>query len=172
MTTKDFVEKYYPFAKASEDSTGLSAVATLTQAALETGWGEHSPGNMFFGIKADKSWTGKKQLLITFEYFKDDKQDYRFILPKEVLSKKYIESKKKWLYKVRDYFRAYDSPYECFIDRYQFFVKNTRYKDALIVKSDYNRFFEEIYEAGYATAPGYADTLKGVAKKIIQYVPK
>lgn len=78
MTVKDFVQKYYPYAKACEDTTGLNAVATLTQAALETGWGQHAPGNMFFGIKAGKNWTGKKQLLKTTEILKDENQGYRF----------------------------------------------------------------------------------------------
>lgn len=167
MTTKEFVEKYYPYAKACEDTTGLSAVATLTQAALETGWGAHAPGNMFFGIKAGKGWTGKKQLLKTTEVLKDDKQAH--IFPECIKIVPYKNG--KFLYTVRAWFRAYDSPYDSFMDRYQFFVKNTRYKDALEVRGDYNRFFEEIHEAGYATGVNYSNTLKGIALKIIPYVP-
>lgn len=167
MTVKEFVEKYYPYAKSCEETTGLSAIATLTQAALETGWGAHAPGNMFFGIKANKGWTGKKQLLVTTEVFKDDKQGGRF---PEVIS---IKPRKdgKFLYNVKDWFRAYDSPYDSFMDRYEFFVKNTRYKYALDVRGNYERFFEEIHKAGYATGPNYSNTLKEVAKKIIEYAP-
>lgn len=179
MTTKDFVEKYYPYAKACEDSTGLSAVATLTQAALETGWGEHAPGNMFFGIKADKSWTGKKQLLKTTESFKSaDREKWRMWFSsggREIISinenYKIVKGISKDLWTVKTYFRAYDSPYDSFMDRYQFFVKNTIYKKALEVRADYNKFFEEIHQAGYATGPRYSEVLKGVALKIIQYIP-
>ena len=49
-----FKEKYLPYAMESERKTGLSAIFILAQAALETGWGKHAPGNMFFGIKATK----------------------------------------------------------------------------------------------------------------------
>lgn len=168
MSTKDFVEKFYPYAKACEEATGLSWVATLTQAALETGWGEHAPGNMFFGIKAGKTWAGKKQLLKTTEILKDENQSSRF---PEVISITPYKTTGKFVYIVRDYFRAYDSAYDSFIDRYNFFVKNTRYSQALKVKEDYNRFFEEIHKAGYATSLNYANTLKGIALKIIQYAP-
>lgn len=36
------------------------------------------------------------------------------------------------------------------------------------VRGDYNRFFEEIAKAGYATADNYADYLKSVAKSVIK----
>lgn len=169
MSVKDFVEKYYPYAKACEDETGLSAIATLTQAALETGWGQHAPGNMFFGIKAGKNWNGKKQLLKTTEILKDENQSHRF---PEVISITPYKTTGKFVYVVRDYFRAYDSPYDSFMDRYNFFVKNTRYAKALEVKNDHNRFFEEIHKAGYATALNYANTLKGIAEKIVEFIPK
>lgn len=47
---------------------------------------------------------------------------------------------------------------------------NKRYAKALTVKDDYNRFFEEIAKAGYATDPNYAKTLKAVSKSITKYV--
>lgn len=179
MTTKEFVEKYYSFAKQCEDETGLSAVATLTQAALESGWGASIPGNMFFGIKADKAWTGKKQLLKTTEVFKSSLREQKKLLftsgGRQLISVKENYKVKNGvsydLFIVRTYFRAYDSPAECFKDHYDFFVKNTRYKDALAVKNDYNRFFEEIHEAGYATGVNYSNTLKGIATKIIPFIP-
>lgn len=179
MTTKDFVEKFYPFAKACEEETGLSAIATLTQLALETGWGSAAPGNNFFGVKADKSWKGDKQLLKTTEQFKSSTREYwrswfstggrEIISIKENYKVKGGVSYDLWI--VRTYFRSYNSPYDSFLDRYNFFVVNTRYKDALAVKGDYNRFFEEIFEAGYATGQGYVAALKNIAAKIIPYIP-
>ncbi len=179
MTTKEFVEKYYSFAKQCEDETGLSAIATLTQAALESGWGASIPGNMFFGIKADKAWTGKKQLLRTFEKFKSsDREKWRAWFTsggREIISIKENYQIKNGisydLWTVRTYFRAYETPADCFKDHYDFFVKNSRYKDALAVKHDYNLFFEEIHQAGYATGVNYSNTLKGIATKIIPYIP-
>lgn len=47
-----FKKQYIPYALESERLTGISALFSLAQAALETGWGAHTPGNMFFGIKA------------------------------------------------------------------------------------------------------------------------
>ena len=47
-----FKKQYLPYALESERLTGISALFSLAQAALETGWGAHTPGNMFFGIKA------------------------------------------------------------------------------------------------------------------------
>jgi len=179
MTTQEFVNKFYPFAKQCEDETGLSAIATLTQAALESGWGNSIPGNMFFGIKADKNWTGKKQLLKTTEVFKSvNRENWKLWFTsggRELISVKENYKVKNGisydLFIVRTFFRAYDSPAESFKDHYTFFVKNSRYKDALTVKNDYNKFFEEIHEAGYATGVNYSNTLKGIATKIIQFIP-
>jgi flagellar protein FlgJ len=51
MKPQLFVDKYLPHARKVEEKTGLSAVATLTQAALESAWGDVATGNMFFGVK-------------------------------------------------------------------------------------------------------------------------
>lgn len=48
LTPQQFVLKYKPFAIACMKATGLHYHATLTQAALESGWGE---GATMFGIK-------------------------------------------------------------------------------------------------------------------------
>lgn len=51
MKPQLFVEKYLPDAKRVQAKTGITATAVLTQAALESAWGEVAPGNMFFGVK-------------------------------------------------------------------------------------------------------------------------
>ena len=161
MKPTDFVIKYYPFAAKTEINTGINLVAILAQAALESGWGENAPGNMFFGIKADKNWKGLRQLLTTFEYFNDDKQGYRF---PEVIS--ITPKNNRYLYTVKDYFRAYETPEGSFNDHADFFFKNSRYSEALKVKHDYKLFIQEIAKAGYATATSYADTLISIADSI------
>lgn len=51
MTPIEFIRKYKASAIAAEKATGLSYKANLAQAAWESGWGEHAPGNNFFGVK-------------------------------------------------------------------------------------------------------------------------
>ena len=75
----------------------------------------------------------------------------------------------KWLYRVKDWFRKYDTPEECFTDHAQFFFKNKRYAKALEVKADPYKFAEEVDKAGYATAPDYAGSLKKLIKMIESY---
>ena len=77
---------------------------------------------------------------------------------------------KMFKHRGKDYFRKYETPEQCFNDHALFFFKNKRYAKALTVKNDYNRFFEEIAKAGYATDPDYAKTLKAVSKSITKYV--
>ena len=55
-------------------------------------------------------------------------------------------------------------------DHTKFFFKNPRYTKALLVKYDYNKFFDEIAKAGYATDPNYANVLKSVAKIIVSNI--
>lgn len=168
MTPKEFVTKLYPFALLTQQKSGISAVAILTQAALESGWGKAAPGNMYFGVKDTDGVNGNEQLLTTTEYSK--RADLKF--PEIISITPVIRNGQKYFkYKVKDYFRKYNSPEECFTDHAKFFQVNPRYTKALEVKADYNRFFEEIAKAGYATDPNYADTLKSVAKSIVKNLP-
>ncbi|GHU79673.1 hypothetical protein FACS1894145_4330 [Bacteroidia bacterium] len=168
MKPKDFVEKYYPFALKTQEEKGIDARFTLAQTAVESGWGEHAPGNNFFGIKAPKSAAVyEKQLLKTKEVFKDKNQGNRF--PKVISMIRRADG--KYLYTVKDWFRKYTTPDECFSDHADFFSKYNRYAEALKYKSDPNRFAEEIAKAGYATDPNYAKTLKSVIKTIEKNIP-
>lgn len=163
MAPKEFITKYRPFALETETKTGISHLFILAQAALESGWGESVPGNMFFGVKASKSTPAeKKQLVKTSEVFADKKQGYRF--PKVLSITERAD--KKYLYEVLDWFRKYNTPEESFTDHAQFFFKNPRYAKALLVKSDPRKFAEEVAKAGYATTPNYAKTLKSVIHTI------
>ena len=159
MAPKEFITKYRPFALETETKTGISHLFILAQAALESGWGESVPGNMFFGVKAGKEMpANKKQLLKTTEILNSPKLGYKF---PQVMSI-YQLPNGKYKYEVKDWFRKYDTPEECFTDHAQFFFKNPRYAKALLVKSDPRKFAEEVAKAGYATAPNYAKTLKDV----------
>ncbi|GGA84803.1 hypothetical protein GCM10008015_26980 [Flavobacterium palustre] len=167
MTAKLFVDKNLPHAKSVEQKTGLTAVAILTQAALESAWGKVAPGNMFFGVKDTDGINGNEQLITTTEYTRTAKNP----MPVPISSTPVlIKGVKMFKHKGKDYFRKYNSPEDSFNDHAQFFFKNKRYTKALAVRGDYNRFFEEIAKAGYATDPNYADTLKAVAKSVVKYI--
>lgn len=163
MKPKEFVAQFYPFALKTQQKTGISAVAVLAQAALESGWGKSAPGNMFFGVKDTDGINGNEQLLQTTEYSR--RADLKF--PEIISITPVIRNGEKYFkYVVKDYFRKYATPEECFTDHTKFFFDNKRYKKALEVKNDPYKFIDEIAKAGYATAPSYAEMLKKVAKMI------
>lgn len=160
---KEFIKKYYPFALETKKKTGIRAVFTLAQAALESGWGKKAVGNNFFGVKASNNTPeNKRQLLTTTEIFATDTHRHKF--PEVISVTKRNDG--KYLYKVKDWFRKYDSPEECFTDHADFFFRNKRYAKALKVKNDPYQFAEEIARAGYATDPNYASKLKNLMQRI------
>ena len=166
MTPKEFINQYKPFALETERKTGISHLFTLAQAALESGWGERGVGNNFFGIKATKDTpANNKQLFKTTEVLNAPNLGYKF---PQVMSIYQLQSG-KYKYEVKDWFRKYDTPEECFTDHAQFFFKNKRYAKALEVKADPYKFAEEVAKAGYATAPDYANSLKKVIKMLESY---
>jgi len=163
MKPKDYVVKYYPDAKKTQAKTGISAIAILAQGALESAWGAIAPGNMLFGVKDTDGINGNEQLLVTTEYSRKANANFpRIVSVKPVL----LKGQKFFKYTIKDYFRKYDTPEECFTDHASFFLKNKRYAKALLVKSDPYRFIDEIAKAGYATDPNYAKSLKAIAKMI------
>ena len=153
MKPKEFVSAFLQFAKETERKTGISAIAILAQAALESGWGKAAPGNMFFGVKDTDGINGNEQLLMTTEYSR--RSDLKF--PEIISVTPVLKNGQKYFkYIVKDYFRKYDTPEQCFTDHTTFFFKNPRYTTALEVRSDPYQFIDEIAKAGYATAPDYA----------------
>lgn len=167
MTPKEFIKQYKPFAIETERKTGISHLFILAQAALESGWAKSVPGNMFFGVKASKDTpASKKQLVRTTEVLSVPMVT-KGLFPEIISITKRADG--KYLYVVRDWFRKYDTPEECFTDHAQFFFKNKRYAKALLVRSDPYKFAEEVAKAGYATATNYADSLKKVIKTIESY---
>lgn len=168
MTKTEYVNKFYKSAKAAQDKTGIPALATLAQGALESGWGKICPGNMLFGIKDTDGINGNEQLLVTTEYSRSATANF----PRIVSVTPVIRNGQKWFkYIIKDYFRKYNTLEDSFVDHSQFFIKNKRYAKALAVKNDPYLFIDEIAKAGYATAPGYADTLKSIARSIEKLIP-
>ncbi len=168
LTPRDFVHKYWRYAQQTQKKTGISAVAILAQAALESGWGEHAPGNMFFGIKARVTDPPhKRQLLVTTEYLKSP--DRAHLFPK-VLSITEVKPG-LWKYRVKDWFRKYRTAKGSFDDHAQFFLTNPRYAAAVRVGADPLPFLQEVARAGYATDPNYFDLLSKIVRMIERHRP-
>lgn len=166
MKPNEFVVKYLEYAQDCEAYTGISSVFTLAQAALESGWGEKAIGNNFFGVKANRTTPmNKKQLITTKEVLKTNSAYFP-----EIFSIK-RRADGKYDYVVKDWFRKYDTPEECFTDHANFFFENKRYSKALDYRSDPYKFAKEIAKAGYATAPDYAEVLVSVIKTIERNMP-
>lgn len=142
---EDFVEQLMPAAREAAGKLGLAPMALLAQAALETGWGKHvmrfgdgTPANNLFGIKADRRWDGEQLRVGTLEYEQG------------------VAVRKK------EGFRAYDSFRDSFNDYVDFVRKNPRYEQALKNTDDPKRYFAELQKAGYATDPRYAEKITAV----------
>lgn len=168
MTPEQYVLKYFPYAKKAEKESGVPALFAIAQSALESGWGKKTPGNMLFGVKVGSGknfggWKGDKQFLTTTEYSSKSTLKFPYIYPGYP---KWDTKKKKYKYKVKDYFRAYPSPYYTFLDWSGLLTKASRYAKAMANKDDPNRFAEEVAKAGYATAPDYAKIVKSVIHKV------
>ena len=120
MKPKEFKEKYAPYALETERKTGINHIAILAQAAVESAWGSVAPGNMFFGVKDTDGINGNEQLLTTTEYHADAKRKYPQLLG---ITAVVLNGKRLFKYKVKDWFRKYKTPEECFTAHADFFFK-------------------------------------------------
>lgn len=169
MKPAEFVKEYYRYAQASERKSGISAVFTLAQAAIESAWGEVAPGNMFFGVKDTDGVNGNEQLLRTTEYSRRADLKFPVILSITPVIRR---GEKYFRYRVKDYFRKYNTPEDCFDDHALFFMKNHRYRYAMPVAGNPIQFAIQIAKAGYATDPEYGTTLLKVITVVQKEVEK
>lgn len=159
MTPKEFLIKYYAFAKTL--NTTVPYLLILAQAALESGWGKSVKGNNFFGIKAGKFWAGEKQLLITREVHNNPNVKYPMIISIEPLNNG------KYMYKVKDWFRIYLTPAESFLDHSNLLLAN--WKDC--ITSDPIETITKIQSSKrkYATDPDYVSKITKIVERIKAY---
>lgn len=129
-----FFRELIPYAQEMQRKTGIPASVALAQAALESGFGKSllaKEGKNLFGIKAGRSWKGKKLTLPTIEYFQGK--------PVRVMA--------KW--------RKYDSYLDAFLDLARVYY-NGLYDDALPYRRNPREFIRRAGKV-YATDPQYAD---------------
>lgn len=138
---EQFIADLYPAARQVSRETGMAWQTILAQAAQETGWGQHQLAGThnIFNIKADHGWHGPTKTFNVWE----------------------IEhGRKVWL---DQSFRVYGSYEEALRDRVKFLESNPRYAKAGLfdkdVKGDLAREAAALQKAGYATDPGYAESL-------------
>jgi flagellum-specific peptidoglycan hydrolase FlgJ len=164
-----FVAKAYPEAKGASKITGIDPVFVVAQAAVESGWGKSgigTNGNNIFGIKAGRSWQGKKALVTTSEYLSDKDRDFP-----EVISVKWSSSRGKYHYRVKDYFRDYDTLQQAFEDHAKI-LQQPHFSHAWAHRSDGRRFAKEIQSGKlkYATSDRYTDTITKVMDQVEKIV--
>ena len=141
---QEFVDHVSQFAEQAAQKLGVSTDVLVAIAALETGWGRHTPNdgykssNNYFGIKADLRWQGDQVNSQTLEFV-------------DGVFNKQTES-----------FRAYSNLRDSFNDFAEFILSNDRYAQALEFAKDASQFLVEIQKAGYATDPEYANKVLNV----------
>lgn len=136
-----FVSKMTEAARVAASESGVPAKLILSQAALESGWGNREIMNAdgtsshnLFGIKASPNWKGKVVNIMTTEY--EDGVPRKMLQP----------------------FRAYDSYAESFADYARLISNNDRYSQ-VVAAPNAEEGARRIQAAGYATDPAYADKL-------------
>ena len=158
ITIHEWLQHYYLSARSIESRFGIPAEVTLAQSAWESGWGRSAPEYNFFGITADGTYTGKRQLLKTTEYHSSPNVKYPIVYSVEKVGNKYK-------YSVKRYFRAYNNPLESFEDYAWLLILNTRYWRAFNTK-DPIQFLTEVARAGYATDPNYINGVTSIIRSI------
>lgn len=135
-TPKTFVSSYQDQAKKAAAQLGVDPDILLAQAALETGWGKHAPGNNFFGIK------GEGQTLQTQEVVNGKTQT------------------------VNANFKGYENAAQSFQSYVDHIKNDPRYAQALAMAHDPEEYVKALQEAGYATDPNYAKKIMSIYKRI------
>lgn len=160
-TREEFVKKYAPFVNEITKGTGVFAGTLFAQAILESSGKYKTSGkwlvggsklsqlaNNFFGIKADKSWKGKRYNIATGE----NKPTGEY-------------------YVIKDDFRAYNSVEDSLKDYINFLKSNPRYeKNGVFKATNVKEQADALKQSGYATAPNYASMVESVYNSVKKFI--
>ena len=136
---RNFIASILPSVQTAAKQLGVAPVAILAQAALETGWGQHTPGNNVFGVKAGGGWSGGTVQTLTREF-----QNGVATVGSAA-------------------FRAYQNVAES-VDNYAALLARPRYQAARDQGNDISAFATALQRSGYATDPNYASKLVAIAR--------
>lgn len=148
VTTEDageFVDQILPTIREAATALGLSPLAMLAQAVLETGWGKRmartADGSLslnMFGIKADGNWGGARATANTVEFAGGVAVQRRAA------------------------FRAYASISDSVSDFANLLQSSPRYRNTLASGNSAQAYVSSIRNSGYATDPDYANKLNEI----------
>lgn len=137
-----FLVRHAGAAQRVQATSGIPATYMLSQAALETGWGQREiksadGRNSFnlFGIRAGANWRGPSVQVWTTEHINGSTQ------------------------RMIGEFRAYASYEESFADYARLIGQEPRYAKVMKHLDDPMAFASALHRAGYATGPRYASAL-------------
>ncbi|WP_079415149.1 flagellar assembly peptidoglycan hydrolase FlgJ [Thiomonas intermedia] len=136
---RSFIASILPSVQTAAKQLGVAPVAILAQAALETGWGQHTPGNNVFGVKAGGSWSGDTVQTLTREF-------------QNGVSTVGAAA-----------FRAYQNVADS-VDNYAALLSRPRYQSARGQGHDISAFASALQRSGYATDPDYAAKIVAIAR--------
>ncbi|HET8597135.1 MAG TPA: flagellar assembly peptidoglycan hydrolase FlgJ [Castellaniella sp.] len=138
---RTFVDQMAAAADVAAQRSGVPAKLILSQAALESGWGQReilrpdgTSSHNLFGIKAGGGWRGDVVHVMTTEYV--DGAPRKMTQP----------------------FRAYDSYADSFTDYANLISNSERYSEVMSARNAEDAA-RKVQAAGYATDPSYADKL-------------
>jgi len=136
---QEFIDMMMPYAMEASQRTGIDPRIIIAQSAQETGWGQHAPGNNYFGIKSHGQAGGNS--LSTTEYVNGAPVT------------------------INDSFRAYGSPAESVAGYADFMLQNGRY-EPMRTAQGLDAQLAALAQSGYATDPGYANSVGQIARGI------
>jgi flagellum-specific peptidoglycan hydrolase FlgJ len=142
MTKEEFVQKAYAAASQSSKQSGMPALVTVAQAALESNWGRSKlsmAANNYFGIK---SYGDHNRIQMTTNECEDGK---RVVIKAE--------------------FSKYPSMLDCFKCRDGILERSAIYAGAREKRGDEAGFVREIAKH-WATDPNYGEKLLAVVSEV------
>ncbi len=142
MTRQEFVRQAYAAASQSSASSGMPALVTVAQAALESSWGQSKlsrEANNYFGIKAHGS---QVQVQMNTE-----------------------EYQRGTTVTIDADFAKYSSMLDCFQCRDRILLRNPIYAGARQMRGDEDGFIAAMAKH-WATDPKYADKLQAVLREV------
>ncbi len=135
----EFIQSITPFAQQASQQTGVAPEIIIAQAALESGWGKHAPGNNFFGIKSHGKAGGNN------------------LSTKEVINGQTVTQNASF----RDYADLGSS-----VQGYADFINNNPRYGKLKGAQGIDAQLEALQASGYATDPNYSNKLRSIIGRI------
>ncbi len=142
MTRQEFVQQAYAAASRSSELSGMPALVTVAQAALESSWGQSRlsrEANNYFGIKAHGN---QAQVELSTE-----------------------ECERGTTVAIKAGFARYPSMLDCFQCRDRILLRGAVYAGARQMRGDENGFIAEMAKH-WATDPRYAEKLQAVLNEV------